>query len=159
MTLYIKAKIVLQNAVCIKCDACISLYVRSDIIRCSECGALYELESSEIKDQYIEYKYAFVAYKCMHSTLYKKCDSECPAPKMYCKEHSNDEYIKTAENSIKFCEESSERAKNTLDRILESKRIWLIQELSGLNNEDNNSISEDEIGKDTTMEDMGKPKR
>ena len=157
--LCVMAKLSIQDTVCIKCDGRISLYARSDVIRCVNCGAFYKYIESEIKDQHIEYKYEFVEYKCIYSHYGEApCDNSCPTQHMYCKEHVSDEVIKKAESLIKYCEDNLDSAKDKLDRVLESKKIWLIKELSGLNDEDSNAISENEIGKNRTVEDMGKTK-
>ena len=126
----------MQSASCIKCGTVFQMWVRSDTIKCKECGATYEVEDSVLGDQHVEYSYKFVGFSCMHSSAMTTCDNKCPASNMYCKEHIGDEYFATANNSIEYAEKRLIEAKEKLERLEESKKIYLIQEVSGID-EDN----------------------
>ena len=137
----------MQDTICEKCRATIKIWTKSNKIKCRECGSLYELESSESGDQHINYVFSFVGFECIHSALSSACNNLCPAPGMFCKEHVSDESFKAIENSISYVAQRLVTAEATLEQMKESKKTWLIQEVSGINEQDS-SIRKDENGKD-----------
>lgn len=136
LSLHIIGKIIMQDSMCIKCGTKIQSWVRSDTIRCKICGAIYEVEDSTVGDQTVEYTYKFVGFHCIHSSSLESCDNICPASHMYCKDHTSDSSFEAANNSIRYAEERLEIVKETLTQMEESKKTWLIQEVSGID-EDN----------------------
>jgi hypothetical protein len=138
MTIIIAGKITMQNATCEKCGSVIQLWTCENIIRCNSCGAIYNVSTTELKDQYVEFTFNFVEFQCMHSNISGNCTTKCPAPEMYCKDHTSDEAFKDANNNISYCEDRLLIAKEKLQKMEESKKIWLIEEVSGIN--ENNII-------------------
>ena len=51
---------------------------------------------------------------------------------MYCEEHLKDEDFETARNSISYTRGRLQVADQMLERMEESKKIWLIQKVSGI---------------------------
>jgi hypothetical protein len=74
--------------------------------------------------------------------------------KMYCKDHSSLESQKAVKESIEYYKLKSKECEDRLYNINESRKLWLIQEMSGID-EGNNFIQKDSNWKDPTMEDMG----
>jgi hypothetical protein len=147
VTLQVIGKIAMQDPVCEKCSTKIPIWKRDNIIKCRECGAFYTIIDSELQDQHIDYSFNFVGFKCINITNFQGCDNICPAPGMYCREHVSDSNFITAKNSITYAIERLADAKENLKRMEESKKTWLIQEVSGID-EQNNSIREDSDGED-----------
>jgi len=93
---------------------------------------LYEIESKDVGDHQIDFTYKFIGFKCVYSSALEGCDNTCPAPHMYCKEHTSDASFESARKSIQYAENRLELAKETLQQMEESKKTWLIQEVSGI---------------------------
>jgi len=140
MTLQVTGKINMQNAECEKCGEIILSWVYSDIITCGTCGAIYNVSASTMEDQYIQYEFEFVEFQCMQKSIAESCNNYCPAPGMYCKEHTSDKAFKDANNSIRYSEERLATAKEKLELMEESKKTWLIQEMSGIEDDKDNTI-------------------
>lgn len=136
MTLHITGRISLQDSKCEKCDSTIQVWKKTDSIKCKHCGALYEITSTDISSENLSFTYDFISFKCVHSDISGPCENSCPAPGMYCKEHVSDKSFKGAKDSIKYAEVRLQDAKDTLERMEESKKTWLIQEVSGLDEQD-----------------------
>ena len=116
---------------CIKCAEPIKIYGRYDEVFCS-CGAHYTIMKAEIIDQQVDMEYTFMGFKCIYSSFSDHCQSPCPAPSMYCKKHCSDEAIETAKKDIDYSEQRLAQTKDKLYTLEESKKNWLIQEMSGL---------------------------
>lgn len=129
-------KIAVQDADCEVCTNTIRLYNRSDTVICANCGAKYDLETSTMHDQHIEYEYKRDGFCCIHSSLLEKCNNSCPSQFMYCEKHCNEKSLEQAEKNIKRAEISLEDTKEALQRMKESRKIWLIQKVSGINEQD-----------------------
>jgi len=140
MTLQVTGKINMQSVECEKCGTVIQQWVYSDIITCSSCGAIYNVTQSELVDQYVKYEFEFTEFQCMHKTISESCQNACPAPGMYCREHVSDDAFKEAHNSIKYAEERLEAANDKLELMKESKKTWLIQEVSGIGDEQDDVV-------------------
>jgi hypothetical protein len=154
MSLQAIGNIVIKNVVCEMCLEKIFVKARSDTLKCDTCGARYQFDKSIVCDQHIEYEYNFVGFECLYDDIItgNKCSNLCPSMKMYCKDHSSQEYQRRAEYNIQLIEKRLRDAKTTLDNINESKRIWLIQEVSGLDDGIIQSYEDREVAE---MEDMG----
>jgi hypothetical protein len=154
MSLQVVGKINMQDCNCVKCSASMYIKARSDKLKCNNCGALYSLDNSELCDQHLEFDYNFEGFECLYEDyLDGSCGEICPAMKMYCKEHSGEKFQNMAKNNITYAEKKLEEAKNKLDNINESRRTWLIQEVSGLDEDD--SIQTNKDGQDPTVDDLG----
>ena len=132
MTLQITGKINMQGTKCEKCGDVIHLWVYSNIITCGSCGSVYNVSSSFVEDQCIKYEFEFVEFKCMQKSISDSCQNPCPAPGMFCKEHTSDKSFKDADSALKYAKERLEAAKYKLETMRESKKTWLIQEVSGI---------------------------
>jgi hypothetical protein len=138
MTLTITGKISMHSTICEKCGSTIPLYTCPNTIRCYSCGATYKVTTTELKDQYVEFTFDFIEFQCLHSGLDSNCSNVCPAPEMYCRLHTSDDAFKDANTTIVYCEDRLALAKDKLQRMEESKKIYLIEDVSGIN--DNNII-------------------
>jgi hypothetical protein len=132
MVLVVNSKITMDSVDCEKCNVKINIWEYSHVIKCSECGAVYNIQDKIVNDNHIEYRYVFDYFKCINSYIYEDCENKCPAPYMFCKEHCNDKSIKSLKDHLAFCEEQLRRAEKRLELVKESKKTWLIQELSGI---------------------------
>ncbi|KKL96795.1 hypothetical protein LCGC14_1840890 [marine sediment metagenome] len=132
MTLQITGKISLQSPICEKCGENIMLWAYSENISCTECGAVYHVSKSELKDQYMEYEFDFVEFQCIQKSITESCQNVCPAPSMFCKEHTSDESFKEAKNAIQYAMNRVATTKEKLKKMEESKKIHLIQKVSGI---------------------------
>lgn len=122
----------MQDSKCERCGFKLKLWKKTDSIRCDECGAQYELVSAENQDVQMNYEFEFVGFKCMFSALQGTCNNDCPAPEMYCKEHLTDDSFKYAKLNITHAEKRLEEVKGVLERMEESKKTYLIKEISGV---------------------------
>lgn len=140
MTLTVIGKITMQNVqnvMCEKCGAIINLYNYAPIIRCDSCGASYNVSTSDMKDtQNMEFTFDFTGFQCMYKSFSSVCANKCPAPEMFCKEHTSDNAFKDAQTGIKYCKERLAEAEDRLRKMEESKKTWLIMEVSGLDEDD-----------------------
>lgn len=136
MTLTAIGKISMPNLMCEKCGCAIQSYNYSESLKCSSCGAIYETSGAEIKDGAVEIVYEFLAFQCLHATYNNPCKNVCPAPEMYCKEHTSDSAFDDANKNIKYYEDLMTAAQDKLHKMEESKKTWLITEVSGLNEDD-----------------------
>ena len=141
MSLKLIGKIYVQDTNCIRCNAPLKIYGKPDELSCG-CGAHYGILKAEIVEQQVEMEYAFMGFICIHSGFNQSCRVSCPAPNMYCKEHCSDKAIDSAKKDIEYSEQRTIQAKNKLVSLEESKKTWLISEMSGLNEQDD-SVSKD----------------
>jgi len=133
MTLIAVGKINIPNVMCEKCGSSIQMHAYQAVVKCSTCGSTYELASSEIKEGNVEMTFEFAEFQCMHKTYSEQCQNKCPASEMYCKKHTSDEAFKDAHNSVSYYREYLAEAEDKLNRMEESKKTWLIEEVSGIN--------------------------
>lgn len=136
MTLHATGKIVMQDAICEKCSEIIRFSEETGAVKCKHCGGLYKLNEDSIEGHEVERTYDFVSFQCVHSTYASKCNNECPAPGMYCEEHTSDDSFTSAELTIEYDKKRLKASEEVLKQMKESKRIWLIQEVSGINEQD-----------------------
>lgn len=137
MVLSAIGKIVMMNTVCIKCNSTISIFSgdRSST-KCLSCGAFYskKLPPLSISDHSeVTIDYEFIEYRCMHSYFSDACTNVCPAQSMFCEGHSDDRSINYAIQDVSYCEARLLEAKEKLSLINESKKTWLIANISGIN--------------------------
>jgi ribosomal protein S27E len=142
LSLKVSGRISMQDTDCIKCDNLIRLFARSDTIRCDNCGATYNFVDSTNGDQHIEFMYEFVEFRCVLGGM-EKCHNPCPAPSMFCKEHVSDESFKRTNSELQYAEKRIGEVKEKIRRMEESKKVWIIQKLSGIDNEQDDTISKD----------------
>ena len=135
MSLKTVGKILTQDTNCIKCGSQLRIYGKPNEISCG-CGAHYGILCAEIVEQQVEMEYAFMGFICIHSTFSDSCKNSCPAPNMYCKDHCSDKAIESAKKEIDYAEQRVIQTKNKLAALEESKKTWLINEMSGLSDED-----------------------
>jgi hypothetical protein len=133
--MYIKGTIMLESIDCANCGSKKSFGNLQDKHVCDDCGALYTLISSEIEESNIKAEYKFAGFSCMEIGWLEKCDNVCPTPYTYCEKHSSDFAIKKVEGEIETAEKKVNETKEKLKRIKESKKIWIISELSGIKDE------------------------
>lgn len=136
MSLKVVGKIYPQDVHCIKCSEQIKVYGKPDEMSCS-CGANYSILKANIVDQQVEMEYKFMGFVCIYSSYSSTCKNSCPAPNMFCKEHCSDEAIVSAKKDIEYAEQRVAQTKNKLASLEESKRTWLINQMSGLDEQDN----------------------
>jgi hypothetical protein len=135
MTICILGKITMQGATCEKCGALIQPYAYSDTIKCYACGSVYLFSASEPKNDGssgIEFQFDFKEFRCLHTTYAAECHNSCPAMDMYCKEHTSDASFEDVKRSIQYAQERVNEISAKLSKMEESKRIWLIEEISGV---------------------------
>lgn len=131
----------MQDTICEKCSEKIKFSDEAKAVKCGNCGGVYEMNNNAIEGQLVERTYEFTGFQCIHSTYASKCQSECPAPGMYCKDHTSGDSFTSAEQTISYNQRRLEVSEEALEQMKESKRIWLIQEVSGIN-EQNSSLRE-----------------
>ena len=120
----------MQKACCEKCSNLIDF--DSDEVKCRECGAVYGIDSTEINEDEILKIYNFVEFRCMHRTYAESCNNKCLAPEMYCEEHTKDEDFISARNSLTYANDRVRVAGRVLERMEESRKLWLIKKVSGI---------------------------
>lgn len=134
---------------CLRCDAKVSfIRLPKDGARCSSCGAVYEYTKRDVGDKEVNYFFEFKGFNCINKEHFKDaCANSCPGPNMYCLEHLSDKAFEKAKDHIKYSEQRVEEAKSTLETMKESKRLWLVNEMSGINEQDD-TLSESQDGQD-----------
>jgi len=135
MNIHIKGRIVLDGIDCRHCSKTIFNSSLENIMICNSCGARYELVNININNNEPLTEYTFTGFNCIEQSWLEKCTNTCPAPFMFCKNHSDDHNIKKAEESIKAAEEKVIEAEDKLKAIKESKKTWMVTELSGISDE------------------------
>ena len=153
LSLIVPVRMIYDDTTCLRCNSEIKVYKKDISLRCGKCGAHYEVVSENMEDDIPNVSYDFKGHKCIHQEIginltaeEKWCQEDCPSPGMYCKVHCSDEKITSAKQSITYAKNRVERAEDHLKDLEESTKIWLVKELSGLNEEQDDSISEDENG-------------
>lgn len=125
----------MQTSTCIKCNS--RIHSKSNFrdigIQCSECGAHYELKEEDSLEGHIDYTFEYTGFRCIHKKSFSDpCQNTCPGPAMFCKEHITDKYFDKISEEISYAEQRLEEVKEELSKMNESKRIWLISEMSGI---------------------------
>lgn len=146
MILHVKGKIVMERTACNKCSSELYFNQHDETARCKECGAVYQLAENQIDGEQISQTYEFMEFRCIYTSYsLPQCNNVCLAPEMYCKKHLEDCDFKSAHDAINYAKDRLQVAEQTLERMEESKKIWLIQEVSGINEQDC-SVRKDEDG-------------
>lgn len=126
----------MQPTKCLRCDSKIhssSSMARSEGLNCSECGAHYEYTRRHLGKDQVDFHFKFSGFRCMKRKSFgSNCDNVCPGPGMYCEEHTDEKAFEEARNSIKYAEQRLEESKEEMKRMEESKRLWLVNEVSGI---------------------------
>lgn len=140
MNIHVKGKVILEGVECHHCkNTILDSYILNTEI-CKSCGARYDLISTNVENNLIDAEYIFGGFNCMEQGWLEKCTNICPAPFMYCRQHSNDDSIKKAEREIEEAKGKVDQAKSKLDTIRESKKTWIVTKLSGMDNDEQDSI-------------------
>lgn len=145
MSLRATGSINMKPAECLKCDGKIRMSAVSDQITCENCGASYAISNRKLGVEEVIYDFDFTGFMCLNHTSYRPCFNTCPAAYMFCEEHVADKYIQDKQRDIQSAQQRLEEHKELLNKIYESKKVWLTRKLSGLSEEDN-IISEDQTG-------------
>lgn len=134
-----------QNIRCEKCDHNIYPKDNQTTIKCHNCGAFYALSGSvECSIDKVAI-FDFVEYKCLHrglasdrssGNMYEDCNNTCPIAGMYCKDHCTEKDIESAKSSVSYAYKRLKDSEEHLDVLRESKKVWLIKEISGIDEED-----------------------
>ena len=126
-------RIAIENPICDMCGTTISVWKYSDNIKCGCCGAVYiSVVNKGVQDQYTKYDFKFKHFECLHKTAIDDCKNVCPAPNMYCIDHITDEHFDKLKDSVKYYENQIKKIKEILDAMEESKKTWLVKEMSGI---------------------------
>lgn len=124
---------------CLRCDGKISVGRLAQGAKCSACGATYEYKKRDIGEREIDYFFEFRGFSCIRreSTFSRDgCNNVCPGPGMFCKEHLSDKEFSKAQDAIKYAEQRLDESKEALSRMNESKRLWLVNRMSGIDEQD-----------------------
>lgn len=123
-----------------KCQGCGADFTPKKVnakIACPNCGASYKETIRNIDDSNGTLKMTceFDGYSCTFSKYGERCSGKCPAPGMFCMTHCDDVIIEDIQKDIIYNDKKIEEAKARLQQIEESKKTWMITELSGLSEE------------------------
>jgi hypothetical protein len=132
MNIHVKGKITLNGAECQHCDNKILNKVLEDIHICNLCGAKYKVVNINLNNGEPGVEYTFIGFNCIEISYLNKCNNTCPAPFMYCQYHCNDESIRKTKRLIEEAKNKVKEAEDKLKAIKESKKTWMITELSGI---------------------------
>lgn len=132
MSLKVVGKIYSQDTNCNKCQELIRIYNKPAEVYC-KCGAEYKLINTTITEENIEMEYEFIQFTCIHNDYTQKCKNPCPSSHLYCKDHSSPEMIENLKKEIQQAEERLNKVKNKLIAVENSRSVWLINEISGMN--------------------------
>ena len=135
MSLRVTGRIVSSDINCVKCGTGIRVSGKPEDLFCNACGCYYKLMKAEIIENQVELEYDSMGFVCMFSTYNSNCRNYVPSPDTYCKDHSDDKTIEKVKQEIEYTEKNLNGLKVKLERIEESKKIWLINKLSGLDND------------------------
>ena len=135
MNLVMRGKVSFPSAQCEKCGETIQLWICPEkTLKCMGCGAVYLVKRTEYVDQCVEFECEFTEFQCVKSGLAESCVNTCPAPDMFCKAHLTDECYNGVHSSIVYYNNQLAAYQAQLNKMDESKRVWLINEMSGLDN-------------------------
>ena len=133
MTLTMVGSVSSISTQCEKCGETIILWSCPDkCVKCTKCGAVYNVLCSKYADQSVRVECEFVEFQCIQNSVVSNCSNICPASGMYCKEHLTDECYTVVKDCIKYYEKLIETSTIQLSRMDEAKKMWLVEELSGL---------------------------
>jgi len=135
MSIHVKGKIMLDGVECQHCKNKILNGQLEDIHVCNSCGARYKLVRTNFTNGEPNMEYAFSGFNCIERNYFDKCNNTCPAPFMYCQYHCNDDSINKAKRAIDEAKSKVTDAESKLKAVEESKKTWMITELSGIDNE------------------------
>lgn len=136
MTVKCNGKIVLSDFTCIHCGHKSIFLDMKSAWHCAKCGAKYKLMGHTINNLgNIECEYNMNGFNCIQGSYTNKCDNVCPAPYMYCKEHSDKEHLERAKRAVSDAAKRVEDAKSNYKLVEESRKTWMITELSGMDDE------------------------
>jgi hypothetical protein len=124
-------KIYSQDINCSKCNELIRIYNKPAEVYC-RCGAEYKLMKVEILEENIEMEYDFTQFTCIHNDYTQKCKNPCPSSHLYCRLHSSPEAIENTKKEIQTSEERLNKIKDKLTALENSRSVWLINEISGV---------------------------
>jgi len=135
----------MREADCLKCDNPIRVSAGATETICS-CGAKYIVSNRYLDLDNVTYELDFSGFICINNRSYmNKCYNACPTAHMFCEDCVSDKHIDDKNRDIQTAQKRLEEHKHILDRILESKKVWLMRKLSGLSEEDD-TLPEDPDG-------------
>ena len=153
MNLIVPIKMMYGDVDCLICSTGIKVRDKGDSLRCGDCGAHYSLIAENVYCDDPNLMYEFAGHMCLHNntginlTVEERwCQEVCPTSRMYCKIHCADSYIDNARGGVSYSKGRVARAEELLDTLEESKKTWLIKELSGIDEDSNDTVPEDETG-------------
>jgi hypothetical protein len=134
MTLVVESKTTISAGKCEKCEQSLwSDLSFNKIIKCNKCGATYKVMSEYCEKSNIKLECEFSEFRCTKLELDgSTCQNVCPAQDMFCQAHLSDSCYNSIKSCIQYYEDVVITQRKQLDKMDESKKIWLIQELSGL---------------------------
>ncbi|MFA5024284.1 MAG: hypothetical protein WC523_04970 [Patescibacteria group bacterium] len=134
MTIVMIGKISMPLTMCEKCGENIQLWTCPEKnVKCKRCGAFYKVIEIKYEDQCVRFECEFVEFQCIKvDAMSVPCTNVCPAQAMFCKDHVTDECFRAANTVMEYHEKLIELGKEELNRMEESKKIWLIEEISGV---------------------------
>ena len=135
MSLCATGRIISSDVDCVKCGVGVKVSGKPDV-SCGNCGAHYKLIKSEMVEDKVEMEYDCVGFVCMYSTYQHTCKNSVPAPDMYCKDHSDDKAIDKVRQEIEYTERNLDSLKIKLARVEESKKVWLINQMAGIEDDE-----------------------
>jgi hypothetical protein len=133
--IHVRGRVMLDAVDCQHCNSKIFNSSLENIEVCESCGAKYKLVTVNMSDNEPKAEYTFSGFNCIDRTYFSQCNNTCPAPFMYCQYHCDDDSIKKAEKSIDDAKEKVVEAEEKLKAVKESKKTWMVTELSGISNE------------------------
>ncbi len=143
MSILVKGKLWMDELACIHCSNGVKVNLEDELSKCSDCGALYKIESKEVSKNEVIISCSFEGYGCIqHSFInIKSCQSQCPSPYMFCETHSTEKCIEQQKEKLQSMGRDIDNQKSRLDLMEKSRATWLIMELSGINEKD--TVSKD----------------
>jgi len=141
LSLTVVGKISFQDCKCLKCDNIIRMYnLNPNFAKCVQCGALYVLIGKQIDDGYktVSFDYDFIGFECINSGI-NICSNLCPSSFMYCQKHSSSEVIEKIKDDIDYNTKRIKDLEQKLEQVEESKKTWLINEMAGIGESDEQS--------------------
>jgi len=136
MTLIVESKTTISSGKCEKCEqSSWSNLGFNKTIKCNKCGAIYKVVSEHCRESNIDLECEFSEFHCTKTELGgSTCQNICPAQNMFCLKHLSESCYDLTKGCIQYYENIVATQKAELDKMDESKRLWLIQELSGIDN-------------------------
>lgn len=135
--------------ICARCNSAVNMLSpeHSDrYAKCASCGASYGFTDRLLEDKEVRYTFDFKNYECIFKELFGiSCRGITLGPNMYCLDHLTDDFFTKARSAIRGAEQKIDEATETLQLMKDSKKLWLINEMSGID-EQEDSVSDGSDG-------------